>query len=158
MQIVLLNVTELPFSYQLLFKISSTIAALVPLIIFVFLYFTIEIMLNDFFGENIDKKKLIKIIGLSYLPMLIYQYYFWFNILFYCNTDKIKSASEFLSMTFMFDLQLSDFEFINTVCWGFIYLYIIIYLIYHDVNILAVLVSVLFPSVIAALSCYIITY
>ena len=61
-------------------------------------------------------------------------------------------------MTFMFDLQLSDFEVINTVCWGFIYLYIIIYLIYHDVNILAVLVSVLFPSVIAALSCYIITY
>ena len=158
LQIGLLNLSETPFSYRLLFKISSSIGALIPLMVFLFLYFTTEILLNDFFEEHVEKAELIKIIGIAYMPMLIYQYFFWFNILSYCTTEKIKTVSDFLNMTYIFGLQMNDFEFINTVCWGVIYLIIIIYLFFHNVKILSSLVSVLLPSTIALITYYIISY
>ena len=125
--------------------------------VFLFLYFTTEILLNDFFEEHVEKAELIKIIGIAYMPMLIYQYFFWFNILSYCTTEKIKTVSDFLNMTYIFGLQMNDFEFINTVCWGVIYLIIIIYLFFHNVKILSSLVSVLLPSTIALITYYIIS-
>lgn len=132
-------------------------AAIIPLAIFLFLYFTTEIMINDVFEQGVGKFTLLKLIGISYLPMLIYQYFFWFNLIFYCNGDKIKSAEDFLSTKFVFGLQLSDFEFINLVCWGLVFLITILYLLYKDKNIWAILFSVLFPSSIVALVYYIIS-
>lgn len=132
-------------------------AAIIPMAIFLFLYFTTEIMINDVFEQGVCKFTLFKLIGISYLPMLIYQYFFWFNLIFYCNGDKIKSVDDFLSTKFVFGLQLSDFEFINLVCWGLIFLITILYLLYKDKNVWAILFSVLFPSSIVALVYYIIS-
>lgn len=132
-------------------------AAIIPMAIFLFLYFTTEIMINDVFEQGVCKFTLFKLIGISYLPMLIYQYFFWFNLIFYCNGDKIKSVDDFLSTKFVFGLQLSDFEFINLVCWGLIFLITILYLLYKNKNIWAILFSVLFPSSIVALVYYIIS-
>ncbi len=132
-------------------------AAIIPLAIFLFLYFTTEIMINDVFEQRVGKFTLLKLIGISYLPMLIYQYFFWFNLIYYCNGDKIKSVDDFLSTKFMFGLQLNDFEFINLVCWGLIFLITILYLLYKDKNVWAILFSVLFPSSIVVLVYYIIS-
>lgn len=132
-------------------------AAIIPMAIFLFLYFTTEIMINDVFEQGVCKFTLFKLIGISYLPMLIYQYFFGFNLIFYCNGDKIKSVDDFLSTKFVFGLQLSDFEFINLVCWGLIFLITILYLLYKDKNVWAILFSVLFPSSIVALVYYIIS-
>ena len=132
-------------------------AAIIPMAIFLFLYFTTEIMINDVFEQGVGKFTLLKLIGISYLPMLVYQYFFWLNLIFYCNEDKIKSAEDFLSTKSVFGLQLSDFEFINLVCWGLIFLITILYLLYKDKNVWAILFSVLFPSSIVVLVYYIIS-
>ena len=157
LQLNVLNITDVPQSYRVLFKVSSGMAAIIPMAIFLFLYFTTEIMINDVFEQGVCKFTLFKLIGISYLPMLIYQYFFGFNLIFYCNGDKIKSVDDFLSTKFVFGLQLSDFEFINLVCWGLIFLITILYLLYKDKNVWAILFSVLFPSSIVALVYYIIS-
>jgi len=157
LQIALLQLNDIPFSYRMLFKMSSGIAALVPLMIFMFLYFTSDMMLNTVFEEKVDRRSLLSIIGISYIPMLIYQYIFWYNLITYCAIGKLADAKDLLSVPFMYDLKLKDFEFINLVCWGLIYLIVILYLIFKDKNVFKVIGSILFPSMIVALTYYIIS-
>lgn len=97
LQMGILNISGLPNSYYVLFKISSTMAAVIPLIIFLFIFFSSEMMLNNFFCEKIRKPILFNIIGISYIPMLIYQYVFWYNIIAYCSTSNIKSIDSFIN-------------------------------------------------------------
>ena len=61
LQIALLQLNDIPFSYRMLFKMSSGIAALVPLMIFMFLYFTSDMMLNTVFEEKVDRRSLLSI-------------------------------------------------------------------------------------------------
>ena len=101
LQIALLQLNDIPFSYRMLFKMSSGIAALVPLMIFMFLYFTSDMMLNTVFEEKVDRRSLLSIIGISYIPMLIYQYIFWYNLITYCAIGKLADAKDLLSVPFM---------------------------------------------------------
>ena len=99
----------------------------------------------------------MSIIGISYTPMLIYQYVFWFNLLYYCKVGEIASLEDFINMKFMLDLSLRDFQFVNLVCWGIIYLIMILFYIFKDINVFKVLFSVLFPSFIVVIAYYFIT-
>ena len=157
LQFGILNLTDLPFSYKALFKMSSGITALIPLMISLFIYYTSDIMFNSFFEEHVSKKSLMSIIGISYTPMLIYQYVFWFNLLYYCKVGEIASLEDFINMKFMLDLSLRDFQFVNLVCWGIIYLIMILFYIFKDINVFKVLFSVLFPSFIVVIAYYFIT-
>ena len=154
LQFAMLQLNDLPFSYRVLFKMSSGITALAPLMISAFLYFTSELMFNSFFEEHISKRSLISIIGISYTPMLIYQYVFWFNLILYCKVGEITSIEEFVNMKYILGLCLQDFQFINLVCWGIIYLIIILFYIFKDINVFKVLFSMLFPSFIVILVYY----
>lgn len=157
LQISMLNVTSIPQSYRILFKISSTIAAIIPIVIFLFLFFSAEIMLNDFFGEKIRKQTLLNLIGISFIPMLLYQYLFWFNILSYCHATNIKEVHDFINMTFIYGLTFKDFEFINLLCWILIYLIPVIYfIIYKKINMVSTIISFLLPSSLVILFYYII--
>jgi len=113
-------------------------------------------MLNNFFCEKIRKPILFNIIGISYIPMLIYQYVFWYNIIAYCSTSNIKSIDSFINTKFMYGLTLKDFEFINLICWGLLYLIPIITLIYKEFRIIPILVAFILPSALSALFYYII--
>lgn len=154
LQFNILHLTNIPYSFKVLFKMSSSITAIVPLMIYVFLFFTSNIMFNSFFEEKVSKRSLLTIIGISYIPMLIYQYTFWFNLLFYCQYGKITSVEEFICMKYMFGFKLQDFQFINLVCWGLIYLIIILYYILNNKNVFKTILSVLFPSFIVILTYY----
>lgn len=157
LQLGMLNITDIPQSYRILFKVSSSIASVIPIVIFLFLYFSSEIMFNALFGEEIEKYVLLKILGISFIPMLIYQYFFWFNILIYCNTISIKEVSDFINMTFMYGLTLEDFGFINLICWGIVYLVPVVYFIYKEVNFVSTIVSFLLPSFLTLFFYYILT-
>ena len=157
LQLGMLNITDIPQSYRILFKVSSSIASVIPIVIFLFLFFSSEIMFNDLFGEEIEKYVLLKILGISFIPMLIYQYFFWFNILIYCNTISIKEVSDFVNMTFMYGLTLEDFGFINLICWGCVYLVPVVYFIYKEVNFVSTIVSFLLPSFLTLFFYYILT-
>lgn len=157
LQMGMLNISNIPQSYRVLFKVSSTIAATIPIVIFLFLFFSTEILLNDFFGEKINKENLLNIIGISFTPMLIYQYVFWFNIIVFCQRTNMREVNDFLNMSFMYGLTLTDFEFINLVCWGFVYLLPILYYIKKDVSIVSTLTSFLLPSSLAIFFYYILT-
>lgn len=78
--------------------------------------------------------------------MLAHQYFFWYNILSYCNTANIKRIQDLANMKFMFDLTLESFEYINLLCWGLVYLIPILYFIYKDVNVFSTFISFLIPS------------
>ncbi len=86
--------------------------------------------------------------------MLIYQYVFWFNLILYCKVGEITSIEEFVNMKYILGLRLQDFQFINLVCWGIIYLIIILFYIFKDINVFKVLFSMLFPSFIVILVYY----
>lgn len=117
-----------------------------PMVIFLYLYFPTEILINDFFDQKVSKIFLLKVIGFAYIPMLIEQYFLWYNLLTYWGNQNIIEGKDFLLTSFAFGFSIKDLEFINTVCWGIIYLVTIICLIIKDVNVIAVIVSVLLPS------------
>lgn len=146
LKIGMADITDIPLSFKILFKVSSTFSAIIPIILFLFLYLSSEIMLNDFFGENVKKETLLNILGVSFIPMLAHQYFFWYNILSYCNTANIKRIQDLANMKFMFDLTLESFEYINLLCWGLVYLIPILYFIYKDMNVFSTFISFLIPS------------
>ena len=151
LQMGVLNISGLPQSYFVLFKISSTMAAMIPLILCLFIYSSTEMILNNLFCEKIEKTLLFNIIGISYIPMLIYQYVLWYNIVTYCSTSNIKSIDTFVNMKFMYGLTLKDFEYVNLICWGLIYLIPIIILIYKGSRIIPIFIAFILPSALSVL-------
>lgn len=127
LQIQAMGVDAIPFSYRFLSNVSSTFAALTPMIVFLFLYCTIEIMMNFFFEEKINRKDLYYILGIAFIPMLLFEYFYWLNLIRYCNLSVIKNIDEFTNMKFMFNLKMHDMKFINMICWGILYLIPILY-------------------------------
>ena len=121
LQLSILGVGNVPSSYKLLFGISKITSALVPVVISFFMVITLTIMLNNVFEKQISSKTIIQIVGFSFIPMLLYYYFFWINLIQYCSNSIIKSIDDFKNMAFMFNLHLSDFSLINLVeslfCW-----------------------------------------
>ncbi|WP_036893561.1 hypothetical protein, partial [Prevotella sp. S7-1-8] len=93
LQFASLQANELPFSYNIISGISSSLAALTPLVVFVFLYVTIETMMNIVFEEHIKALDLYSILGFSFLPMLLYEYFFWYNLIIY-GKQTIEYSTE----------------------------------------------------------------
>lgn len=150
-----LALDEIPRIYSLFSSISSIITALIPLIVFFFLYGTTEIMMNTIFEEKIDRMDLFFIIGVALVPFLIYQYFFWYNISTYCNAALVKTPDDYYSIKFLFNLSFSDINFMGKSCWLLLYLIIIIQLYFKKKSLYKVLISVILPSLLVILFYYI---
>lgn len=151
------GVENIANSYKILFGISKITSAFVPIVITCFIGITITIILNDIFEDHISNKKVFQIVGFSYIPMLLYYYFFWINLIQYCNTTNIKSKDDFINMKFMFSMQLSDFSLINILCWIYLYIFIICSLRRNDIQITHAIIATLSPSAILLLVSYIIS-
>ncbi len=85
------------------------------------------------------------LITTSYLPMLVYQYFFLFNHHTYCKASQLVNK-DFTTIHFAFNLELNDLTIINKICWGMIYLICIEYLLYKKIKTIPTIISVLLPS------------
>ena len=132
----------------MLLGISKITSALVPVLVALFMIITTTVMLNDVFEKQVPLKLIFQIVGFSYIPMLLYYYFFWINLIQYCNISNVKSTDDFMNMKFMFNMDLSDFSFINSMCWIYMFIYIIYSLIKHKTGITKGCISALLPSVI----------
>lgn len=146
LQTEILGLDIVPMSYQIYFKLSSVFAMFVPIIVFIFLYISINLMINYAFDERMSKKELYITLSFAFLPVLLYQYFFWYNLITYCNPSTIKTTEDFLNMRFIFNLGLKDLEFISNLCWMLLYLNIIIWLYLNGITLLKVLASVVVPT------------
>lgn len=115
-EIVLGHLYETSPIYSIFSRVSSSITALIPLIIFLFLYGTIDIMVNTFFEMQIKRTELFYIVGVSLTPFLLYQYFFWYNIIEYCHSNIINTAQDFYNIKYFFNLSFYDINFIGTIC------------------------------------------
>lgn len=156
-QLGFLNLDSIPVSYKVYFGLSSTFATYTPVLVFVFLFSTIELMMHYVFDEQIDKMRLYIALVICFLPVLIYQYFFWYNLISYCNPKDIKNIDDFLNIKYMFDLTLKELGFISNVCWGLLYLGVIYYLHFSNKPILKVLISVILPTILVISIFYIIS-
>jgi hypothetical protein len=146
-----LAIDDIPRIYSLFSSISSTITALIPLVVFFFFYCTTDIMMNTLFEENISKKNLFFIIGLALVPLLVYQYFLWYNLITYCNANVIKTINDYYNIKFIFNLSFSNINLIGKICWVLFYLSMIALLYFKKVKLYKILISVISPSLLVVI-------
>lgn len=145
-------ITNISLGYKILFKISISFAASVPITIFGFLYFTTHTMANEVFDLKISSKDLLFVLGIAFVPMMLYYYFYWFNLLFFCRPNQFSCVDDFTKTKFVFGLTHNDFKFINQICWLSIYFIIILYFIYKDKPFIQSVFTVILPSAILLLT------
>lgn len=62
-------------------------------------------MMNIVFEEHIKALDLYSILGLSFLPMLLYEYFFWYNLIIYGKQTIEYSTEGINNMKFLFGLE-----------------------------------------------------
>lgn len=134
--------------YRIFSHLSSTFASLIPLILFLFLYGTTDLMINSFFEKYIERSDLFLITGVSFIPFLIYQYFLWYNIITYCNNAVIKTAEDFYSIKCSFNLSFSDIVSIGSMCWILLYSILILLLIKKSKSYIEPIASAIGPSLV----------
>ena len=146
LQVGVLNLDVIPWSYRVYFKLSSVFAMFLPIAMFLYLFITIKLMMNYVFDDFLPTKSLYTMIGIGFIPVLLYQYFFWFNLILYCNLETIKTPGDFMNMRFMFGLDLKTLGFISSLCWGILYLIITLWMYFAGKSILKTLCSVVAPT------------
>lgn len=145
---------EIPGSYAILFELSSISTAFIPYLIGAFLFTTIKLMLVDIFDEQISKTNLWLMIGIGLTPMLIEDYFYWFNLIYYADANTIRTIEDFLNLKYSFNLSISDFKTLNIFCWCLLYLTMILFLYIKSYPLYKVLLSTLLPSIFVILTYY----
>lgn len=148
----------IPSNYILLFRISDITSACIPMAIVMFITVTTQIMLNEFFEKKVTFSQIFQTVGISYSPLVLYYFFFWYNLTHYCNTLNIKSGSDFHKISFIFNLHFNDFITINLICLIILYVVIIICLIHKKIGIIPAFISTLLPSSIFLLVLNLIKY
>lgn len=151
------NFINVPSTYSLILRISKITSAIVPFTIAVFLLISTKLMLTEFYDYNLSTIQLFQTVGLSFIPMLLYYYFFWYNLIQYCNVDNIKNVDDFNNMTFIFNMSLCEFSIINWICWLCLYICMIISLVRCKISLSNAILSVFLPSAVVLLMHYLIS-
>lgn len=146
LQMKILSVNEIPSAYKVMFKLNSVVATLIPLLICLFVFITSKFVMCDFFEKKLHLPSYFCAICFSLIPFLLYEYFFWFNLISYAGNATLSAPEDFLNMKYAFGLTLEDFNIINTCCWGYIYLHLTIYLIQKKYPLHIASLTTLFPS------------
>lgn len=111
-------------------------------------------MLIDFFEERISKADLWLMVGIGLTPMLIEDYFFWFNMIYYADVNTIHTEEDFLNLKYSFNLSISDFRTLNLFCWCLLYLIMNLFLYIKSYPLHKVLLSTLLPSMLVLMAYY----
>ena len=150
-QVNILSIDEVPTAYKIIFKINNITALFIPILICSFLFITSKYMLCDVFDKQIDLQAFFCAICFSLIPLLLYDYFFWFNLIEYAATAKLSTVTDFLNLKYAFGITLKDFDLINTCCWIYLYIHLAVYFIKRKISIYVTLMSILLPSTVVFL-------
>ena len=151
LQLAVIGNQDVPSFYNVIMGINKIYAIFVPIIICLFIYSTTYLMLSEVFEEEIRSKELFTIVCIAMIPVLMYDYFYWFNLIYYVHIDDMHSINDFFNVTYWNGLKLSDFHILNTVCWLLLFTIVIIFLIWKGHSIIKSLLSVLIPPSIVIL-------
>ena len=138
--------------YNIFSNISSLMGALIPIIVFLFLYETTQIMVNIIFEFHIEKAEIFFITGISFSPFLVFQYFLWYNLIVFTNSSVISNAEDFYDIKYIFGLSFYDLNFIGTICWVLLFSIMIVMVHKKMKSILKAIVSALTPSLMVIVS------
>lgn len=148
MQLRLLTGKENLGIYKILFQVSNITSLFIPIGICGFLCSTTKIMLTDFFDEKISLSLLFSIIGIAMIPILLDDYFLWGNLIYYVSRANVKSVDDFMDIEYFAGLKITDFQMVNSICWGLSYMVVIISLIVNKISYRKAFISVILPTLI----------
>lgn len=153
----ILDIPELNDSAHVFSWFSGSFSSVIPLSFFLFYSITINLMMRSIFEINIKSIEIIFAVSIGLIPLLLYQYFFWYNLIMYSPDVSIVSAdSYFEKIDFLFNLTFKEVRAIGDICY-LLFFPITILTLYQSCRhkFINIIISVCVPSVIVAL-CYII--
>lgn len=147
-QLKAMNLDIVPRQFSFIFKISDSIAGIVPLLIACFIFFNTKIILNHVFDMKVRNSSLFYYISVSMIPLLIHLYFVLYNLFTYLPTLSLAELQNFENVRFSMGLRISDFQFISSASWELFFIIFIFLLYRHKIPIYKVLFSVLFAPAI----------
>ena len=79
LQLAVIGNQDVPSFYNVIMGINKIYAIFVPIIICLFIYSTTYLMLSEVFEEEIRSKELFTIVCIAMIPVLMYDYFYWFK-------------------------------------------------------------------------------
>lgn len=153
----ILDIPELNDSAHVFSWFSGSFSSVIPLSFFLFYSITINLMMRSIFEINIKSSEIIFAVSIGLIPLLLYQYFFWYNLIMYSPDVSIVSGdSYFEKIDFLFNLTFKEVRAIGDICY-LLFFPITILTLYQSCRhkFINIIIAVCVPSVIVAL-CYII--
>lgn len=149
-----LNLPELNKSSHVVSLFSGGFSIVFPLCFFLFSSTTIRIMMIIFFEIKISMADIFFSVSCGFIPLLMYQYFFWYNIISYTpKTSNISVSNYFDEIELLFNLTYKELLFIGDVS-SILFFPISIIAIYYFCrykNLFKIILSVCIPPLIAIL-------
>lgn len=105
-----------------------------------------EMKLNLFYDEKVSRNDLFFFIGIAYIPVLLNQYFFWYNLVTYCAPNLVSSIDEIETTRFISGFSLNQILSFGKISWIACYLIMIWRFYCLEIKLYKILISVLFPS------------
>lgn len=155
----ILDIPRLNDSAQVFSWFSGGFSSVIPFSFFLFYSITINLMMRIFFEIEIKSIEIMFSVSIGLIPLLLYQYFFWYNLIMYSPNVSIVSVSLenfFEKINFLFNLTFQEIQAIGDICY-LLFFPITILTLYNSCRrkLIDIIISVCAPSVIVAL-CYII--
>lgn len=153
----MLDIPELNDSAHVFSWFSGGFSSVIPLSFFLFYGITINLMMRSLFEMDIKSGEVFFAVSVGLIPLLLYQYFFWFNLLMYTPDVSIISVENYFEkINFLFNLTFQEVQAIGDICY-LLFFPITIITLYQSCRrkLINIIIAVCVPSVIVAL-CYII--
>lgn len=153
----ILDIPELNNSAHIFSWFSGGFSSVVPFCFFLFYCITINLMMRMFFEVEIKSSEIMFAVSIGLLPLLLYQYFFWYNLIMYSPNASIVSIENFFEkINFLFNMTFQKIQLIGDICY-LLFFPITILILYNSCRrkLIDIIISVCVPSVIITL-CYVI--
>lgn len=153
----ILNIPELNDSAYIFSWFSGSFSSVIPLFFFLFYSITINLMMRSLFEIKIKSSEIIFAVSTGLIPLLLYQYFFWYNLIMYTpDVSTVSVNNYFENIDFLFNLTFKKVRVIGDICY-LLFFPITILTLYQSCQhkLINIITAVCVPSVIVAL-CYII--
>lgn len=149
----ILDIPELNDSAHVFSWFSGSFSSVIPLSFFLFYSITISLMLRLLFEIDITYSGIMFAVSIGLIPLLLYQYFFWYNLIMYSpDTSTTSVDNYFEKINFLFNLTFKEVQVIGDVCY-LLFFPITILTLYESCrhNLINIIIAVCVPSVITAL-------
>lgn len=154
----MLDIPEIKESAYVISWFSGSFASVIPLAFFFFYGITFRLMMKSVFDINISFVENFFAVSTGFIPLLLYQYFFWYNLIMYSPATFTGLVENyFKEIKFLFDFTYKEMLAIGDMCF-MLFFPVTILTLYQSCkqNLFKIIVAVCVPSLIMALCCSII--